>query len=110
MRDLTYRMAFLACSVTSSNPRVRGGGEGERGEEGRGRGKGRGGREGKNGRRRGAVETWNISYDDGMCGCMTRAMCVLLQPRMQTITCTKWRKSWYIPEKLLCHLCCIIFA
>ena len=51
MQDLTYRMAFLVCSVTSSNPRVRRGG----GESGRGEG-------------RNAVD---ISYDDGMCGCMT---------------------------------------
>ena len=26
---------------------------------------------------RSAVETWNISYDGGMCGCITRAMCAV---------------------------------
>ena len=37
MRELTYRLAFLACSVASSNPRVRkeGGREGGYGFKGR---------------------------------------------------------------------------
>ena len=51
-------MAFQVFSVASSNPRVR------RGERRRGEG-------------RSAVETWKISYDDGMRGCMTRAMCAI---------------------------------